>query len=516
MNPETEKIPSRSLGQVIILGLPETAPALAEHIARLPGGPVVRGVVLVRTDSAEGRPPDGAGADPGRRGPAILGVERDLPLLHARYGFDSAIVTLPVAMPVAADRVRRTLESLGVRALEHPPIQDSLLGVSAGTPRVLDLAALVGRSPRPIDPRLARRAVAGRRVAVTGAGGSIGSELCRIVAAFEPAELLLIERSENALFEIDREIASRFGAVPRRALLHDVVDEPATHALFTRRRPEVVFHAAAHKHVPMLEDHAAHAVNNNVFGTTSVADAAVAAGADRFVLISTDKAVNPSSVMGATKRFAELYVRSLAGSSATRCAMVRFGNVLGSSGSVLTVWANQIAAGKPVTITDARMTRYFMTIPEAAALVVQTAGLTDTEAADADVFVLDMGQPVRIVALAERFIRAHGLRPIGASGEDDGGLAPAHPLMVTGIRPGEKIHEELAHAAEQLQPTVVNGVNAWSGAAHEPSETIEMMGDLAGVRHSLDEEAVLAVVRRWTPTLRAPDSRSDKRAVQPA
>jgi len=477
--------------QVVVVGLPETAPPLAELLARLADGPVVRGVVLVGET-------DAAGSDPSAQGP-LLGVEADLPLLHARYGFDAAVITLPGAMAGAIERVSRALRALGVRPIVHPPVQDALEARSAD-PAEMDLASLVGRSPRPIDPRFARRAVAGRRVAVTGAGGSIGSELCRIVAAYEPAELLLIERSEHALFEIDREIAGRFPGVDRQALLHDVVDERATRAVFERRRPEVVFHAAAHKHVPMLEDHPAHAVNNNVFGTASVVDAALAVGVDRFVLISTDKAVNPSSVMGATKRFAELYVRWAARRGPTRCSMVRFGNVLGSSGSVLTIWAKQIAAGRPVTVTDARMTRYFMTIPEAASLVVQTAGL-DAAPGAADVFVLDMGQPVRIVDLAARFIRAHGLRPIGAGIDPPPGPSPIHRVIQTGARPGEKLHEELVHANESLRATSINGVNTWSGPAIPESEAARMMEELASVRRSLDADAVLGVIRRWTPTL---------------
>ena len=479
--------------QVVVVGLAETAPSVAEQIARLPSGPVVRGVVLLRPreDAPEG---GSAGTTP------ILGCEGDLPLLHARFHFDGAVVTLPRAMDRAIERVRRSLESLGVRFIFHPAIQDALYcEPTRGAGGAMDYASLAGRTPGAIDARLARLAVAGKRVAVTGAGGSIGSELCRIVAAYEPAELVLIERSENALFEIDRELAGRFATAPTRALLHDVVDERGTRAVFARHRPEVVFHAAAHKHVPMMEDHPAHAVNNNVFGTKSVVDAALEFGAERFVLISTDKAVNPSSVMGATKRFAEHYVRSLGGG--TRATMVRFGNVLGSSGSVLTVWARQIAAGRPVTITDSRMTRFFMTIPEAAALVVQSAGLSEAEAAGADVFVLDMGEPVRIVELAERFVRSRGLTPIFGDQPAEPTTGPCHPIVVTGIRPGEKLHEQLAHEAEKLRPTALSGVNAWAGPQQDHTATQNLMADLGRVRKSLDADDVLETIRKWTPTL---------------
>lgn len=463
-------------------------------MATLPGPPMVRGVVLLRE-------PDTPRESPVLPG-LVLGVLADLPLLHARYRFDAALVTLPRAMDEAIMQVRGRLAELGVAFRYLPPIHDAVQGVNlSDAPAAPDLAKLVGRTPRPINAALVRRSITGRRVAVTGAGGSIGSELCRIVSAYEPAELLLIERTENALFEIDREIGSKFPKLARRALLHDVVEERETMALFERHHPQVIFHAAAHKHVPMMEDHPAHAVNNNVFGTKSVADAALATGAERFVLISTDKAVNPSSVMGATKRFAELYVRSLSGAGATRCSMVRFGNVLGSSGSVLTIWSKQIAAGRPVTITDARMTRYFMTIPEAAALVIQTAGLTEQESCGADVFVLDMGEPVRIVELAERFIEAHGLTPISHDAPHEQRLAPGHPIVLTGARPGEKLHEELAHEAEELMPTAIEGVNAWAGPALAPEQSARLMRDLAAIRRSLDALAVMETIRRWTPTM---------------
>ena len=486
---------SRPLRQIVVIGLPETAIPIAEQIATLQGPPVVRGVVLLRNDGAAREHADGPGV--------VLGSIEDLPLLHARYRFDGALVALPRAMSDAIQRVRSLLGGLDVSFRYVTPLSDAVQGVNLGdAPNTPDLAALVGRTPRPIHSDLVRRTISGQRVAITGAGGSIGSELCRIAAAYEPSELLLIERTENALFEIDREIGARFPKLARRALLHDVVEELETAALFEQYRPQAIFHAAAHKHVPMMEDHPAHAVNNNVFGTKSVADAALACGADRFVLISTDKAVNPSSVMGATKRFAEHYVRSLRDRGDTRCSMVRFGNVLGSSGSVLTIWSKQIAAGRPVSITDERMTRFFMTIPEAAALVIQSAGLSASESGDADVFVLDMGEPVRIVDLAKRFIASHGLTAVTTMDHSVDHLAPAHPIVFTGARPGEKLHEELAHEAEELIPTSLAGVHAWAGSAASLSETGEMMTDLAKIRRSLDASEVLATVRKWTPTLK--------------
>jgi len=384
-----------------------------------------------------------------------------------------ALVSLPASARALARRVSATLGRLGIEERRVPPLDELLAGRSTperAGPRLgpsaspaVDPAALLGRDPRRIDRTMARAAVRGRRVLITGAGGSIGAELASTVAALEPARLILVERSENALFEIDRSLGATRGASDRVALLHDIVDAHGTRSVFETHAPEVIFHAAAHKHVPLMEDHPAHALVNNVLGTRSVAEAALAAGADRFVLISSDKAVNPSSVMGATKRLAEMLVhamqsRSTESGARTRLAMVRFGNVLGSSGSVLPVWAAQLAEGGPLTVTDQRMTRYFMTIPEAAALVVQAAGLSASSGPIADTFVLDMGDPVRILDLAERFARAAGAHPVIGRNTSPG--ADEIEIRITGARPGEKLFEELAYDAEQLAPTNAEGVRA--------------------------------------------------------
>lgn len=480
-------VPSR----VVVAGLPSTVgPAVAAFEA-VRGGPLCVGVALV-----------GEGDFFGRRDLPVRRLEAaaDLARLGGEIDFDGVLVCLPAAMGVLAAGLEAAAERLGVAFRTHPPLSDSLSGASVSASGDLsgtDLARLVGRSPRQVDRELAARTLTGRRVLITGAGGSIGSELARLAASFGPESLLLVERSENALFEIDREIAARHPGVRRRAILHDVVDEDATLQRFAALRPEVIFHAAAHKHVPMMEDHPSHAVDNNVFGTKSVADAALTLGVDSFILVSTDKAVNPTSVMGATKRFAEMYVRSLNGRGGTRFSMVRFGNVLGSSGSVLTVWRRQIAAGGPLTITDPAMTRYFMTIPEAASLVAQAGALTEDEADGADVFVLDMGQPIRIVDLAERYLRRLGLAPRWPEEpppRDGEPPAPGVRIEYTGARPGEKIHEELAHAAERLRPTPVGGVLAWAGARADRLEISKMMAELAVVRRTPDPGAAAATI----------------------
>jgi FlaA1/EpsC-like NDP-sugar epimerase len=411
-----------------------------------------------------------------------------------------------------------------------------------GAAPAIDLAALIGRKPYEMDRGAISGIIGGRCVLITGAGGSIGSELAKVAAAFEPSMLVLMERAENALFEIDRQIARHFPGVPRKAVLHDVVDAEATLRLCEKLRPQVVFHAAAHKHVPLMEDHPAHAVTNNLFGTKSIADAAVAVGAERFVMISSDKAVNPTSVMGATKRLAEMYVRGLGNSAecrvpsaergSTRLSMVRFGNVLGSAASVLTIWAQQIAEGGPITITDPRMTRYFMTIPEAATLVVQSAALgaegiegsrdqgIEGRSGAVGVYVLDMGEPVKIVDLASRFVRAHGMtaRIVGNRTTVDAPQDLAHSrtararegqtidVVVTGIRPGEKLHEELAYAAEQLLPTGHPGVRAWAGpgfGADVAAAVTEMVAEMGEVRFSPDPARVVGAIRRHVPEMRA-------------
>ncbi|MEL7473694.1 MAG: polysaccharide biosynthesis protein, partial [Planctomycetota bacterium] len=299
-----------------------------------------------------------------------------------------------------------------------------------------------------------------------------------------------------------------------------VVDEIATRALVAEARPDVIFHAAAHKHVPLMEDHPSHAVENNFFGTKSIADAALASGVDRVVLISSDKAVNPTSVMGATKRLAERYVQGLnrRGDHATRCTMVRFGNVLGSACSVLPIWSAQLAEGAALTVTDPRMTRYFMTIGEAASLVVQSASLEGPPETSGEIFLLDMGEPVRILELAQRFVRSHGLAPRVVAADGLGDVDGAHDpsssngeaddedrvdIVITGSRPGEKLHEELALAAERIHPTPLDGIGAWVGAG-DPPDLGTMVSELSAVRRASDRAAVLRAIRAWVPEMAPP------------
>ncbi|MBX3359156.1 MAG: polysaccharide biosynthesis protein [Phycisphaeraceae bacterium] len=510
---------------VLLVGTEATIASLRLQLGHLDPEPVVAGCV-----------PIGVDGHTEIAGLPALGRLEDLPSIHARYRLTVALICLPGMTQELETRLRGVFRTIGVDIKVVPALEEILRaagpravadgggpGEGGGPPGAattdrarryrppppLDLAKLVGREPYGLDEQSVRRTLAGKRILITGAGGSIGSHLARVAAAFEPSQLVLMERAENALFEIDRTMGERHPNVPRRAVLHDVVDEAGTRRLLSEIRPEVVFHAAAHKHVPLMEDHPGHAVTNNLFGTKSIADAAAEVGTERFVMISSDKAVNPRSVMGATKRLAEIYVRSLAAGRAGpkptgRFSMVRFGNVLGSACSVLNIWATQLAEGGPLTVTDPRMTRYFMTIPEAATLVIQSAAI-DHDPLLAPVYVLDMGAPISIVDLARRYIRASGLVPQVHGDSEVTDPGEVVEVVFTGTRPGEKLHEELAYAAEALQRTQYPGINTWAGPAPEASGGLDadsaMIDELSAVRTCSDRAEVLAAIRRYIPGL---------------
>ncbi len=495
----------------VVIGDATTA-ALAARL--LPeGGPIVAGLVLTGI---------GEKGHTGLIGVPTLGSLEALEDVRERLGVRVAIVSLPLDDHAGIARVRAAIQEAGLEERFLPPVVDLLKrqppvlvglggppenksgnagggGATMATAPVIDLQALIGRPMRETDEAPLRELIQGRRVLVTGAGGSIGSELARLCARFAPSSLILMERAENALFEIDRRLAWAHPGMTRRALLHDVADREGTRRLLHIERPQVVFHTAAHKHVPLMEDHPAQAISNNLLGTASLVDAAVECGAHRVVLVSTDKAVAPKSVMGATKRLAEAYGiaadrKAREGGKPTRVAIVRFGNVLGSAASVLRIWSAQVAEGQPITITDRRMTRYFMTIGEAALLVAHAGAIEPED--EPGVFVLDMGEPVEIATLAERFTRAHGLTPVW----NDGGGAGEQVILETGVRPGEKLHEALVHAAEELVETACPGVLRLSGADDGP-DGVEAARALAEMAASSDRGAVLAELRRWVPTL---------------
>ena len=412
---------------------------------------------------------------------------------------DRALISLPAEAVTLRQAVQRRCDELGLANTWIPTLADQLAGragASAALPVAqIDPAHLLDRPARPADPAALSGLLRGARVLITGAGGSIGSELARVVAAHAPACVVLAERSENALFEIDRTLRPAAfvhgtDVVPE---LHDITSRDRTRRLVSRHQPDLVLHAAAHKHVPMMEGHPGDAVENNFFGTRNVVDAAVEAGVGRVVMISTDKAVNPSSVMGATKRLAELYTQAAGAdpAHATSCSMVRFGNVLGSACSVLPIWRDQLRRGGPLTVTHPDMTRYFMTIPEAAGLVLQAAAFTTPGHRCGDVFLLDMGEPVRIMELAHRFLRLQGHRP----GVDV-------DIQITGPRPGEKLHEELSYGSENVAATEHPAVRRWVAAPPEPRYAERLVQRFSGLRNDEAEPAdVLAALRAAVPEM---------------
>lgn len=384
--------------------------------------------------------------DPKKWGTSIHGIEVQgapevLPDYLKRQSLTEVIIAMPSASAKRVRQVLTLLQQLQLRAEIVPSYEQLLSGkVRVSQIRPVEIQDLLGREPVNLQTSRIRDLVQDKIVLVTGAGGSIGGELCRQIAGLAPRQLLMVERSEYLLFQTEQELLGLglgTGIVP---LVADLLDPVRMAGIFHRFRPALVFHAAAHKHVPMMEQQPAEAFRNNVLGTQALADLAAAHAVDRFVFISTDKAINPTNVMGATKRVAELYLQALQrqGGSATKFMAVRFGNVLGSSGSVIPTFKRQIAAGGPVTVTHPEVTRYFMTVNEAVGLVLQSSTLGQ----GGEIFVLDMGQPMKIVDVARQLIELSGLEP-----EVD------IEIRFTGLRPGEKLFEELNHNTENHVPT---------------------------------------------------------------
>ena len=413
------------------------------------------------------------------------------------------------------DRVRDFLKGRSISGgrSDLPRDRAAQLSLAAANLRAMpELDALLGRKAINLDTPELQRFISQKRVMITGAGGSIGSEICRQSARFSPSRLILVERAENALFEIDRELRERWIGVDVRPCVADVTDVRRIEAVFKEHQPDVIFHAAAHKHVPMMELNPGEAIKNNIFGTLAVATAAREHGAEAFVLISTDKAVNPSSVMGATKRVAEMVVQAVGSGEwgverrdvglghrapslhtphstlQTRFLAVRFGNVLGSSGSVVPIFRKQIEAGGPVTVTHPEMRRYFMTIPEATQLVMQAGAIGQ----GGEIFVLDMGEPMRILDLAQQMIRHAGL----VEGRDI-------EIRITGVRPGEKLFEELAGADERTRPTSHPKIRVWELPTVDAGTLESMLADLQRVTDAPPTLAMSAL-RAVVPEFAAP------------
>ncbi len=403
-------------------------------------------------------------------------------------GVHEVILSMPSADALTRSRIVEQLSRHPVKIRTLPAISDLASGkYLVSQLRAIDIDDLLGRSTAAADSDLFRQMLVDRTILVTGAGGSIGSELTRLIAKWHPKKLVLLEANEFALYEIERTLKLTNGTVVV-PVLGSVADAGLVRRTLNAENVEVIFHTAAHKHVPLVEGNALEGVRNNVIGTRVLVEAAREAGVERFVLISTDKAVRPSSVMGATKRWAELIVRHYgegADRSRQRFCAVRFGNVLGSNGSVVPLFREQIAAGGPVTLTDERMTRYFMSIHEAAELIVQAGALSE----GGDIFLLDMGEPIRIRDLAENMIRLAGLSV----------RSPQHPdgdieIVTTGARPGEKLYEELfydpAYATRTAQPRIFR-----SPSAARPTDDLpQALGRLEAALGAEDEAEMRRVL----------------------
>ncbi len=373
--------------------------------------------------------------DPNKRntylsGKKVLGALKDIPELIEKYDIQMVTIAIPSLSRKKLRRIFELVESAHVKVNTMPSIEELASGkISVSKLKTIDVVDLLGRDEVELDIESIKDQITDKVILVTGAGGSIGSEICRQIIQFNPAKLLLLGHGENSIYLIDRELRTHHQNCPTEIvpIIADIQDREKINEIMEQYHPDIVYHAAAHKHVPLMEYNPKEAVKNNIFGTKNVAEAAKAAKVKNFVMVSTDKANNPPNVMGSTKRIAEMIVTGLNEEGCTKFSAVRFGNVLGSRGSVIPVFREQIAQGGPITVTDFRMTRYFMTIPEASRLVIQSGAL----AKGGEIFILDMSEPVKIVDLAKNMIRLSGYS------EDE------IEIIETGIRPGEKLYEEL-------------------------------------------------------------------------
>lgn len=410
-------------------------------------------------------------------GKKVLGYVEDLPQLIEEYQIDMVTVAIPSITSKRLQEIVTQLSDAKVKVNTMPSMEELASGkISVNRLKEIDVVDLLGREEVELDIDSIKDQLTGKTILVTGAGGSIGSEICRQVLKFNPRKLLLLGHGENSIYQIHRELQNIYkGEITEFIpIIADIQDRDKIFELVSQCHPDIVYHAAAHKHVPLMEYNPREAVKNNILGTKNVAEAAKANNVKNFVMISTDKANNPPNVMGATKRIAEMIVTSLNESGQTKFSAVRFGNVLGSRGSVIPVFREQIAKGGPITVTDFRMTRYFMTIPEASRLVIQSGAL----AKGGEIFVLDMSKPVKIVDLAKNMVRLSGYA------EDE------IEIVETGIRPGEKLYEELLLDKERNDEEVYDKIFVGNIHGFSFNEVMDFVEHLPKDDNELAKEVV--------------------------
>ena len=416
-------------------------------------------------------------------GVKILGTRDEIIKIAAEKSIDEIIIAMPSVKGKEIKAIINICKETNCKLTILPGLYEIIEGkVSISQLRPVDIEDLLGRDPVKLDTTAVREYLAGKIVLITGAGGSIGSEIVRQVAKMQPKKLLLLGKGENSIYEITQELKINSPEVKTVPIIADIRDKERIKAIMDYFKPQVVFHAAAHKHVPLMEYQPAEAVRNNILGTKVVADEAASHNVETFVMISTDKAVNPTSVMGCTKRVAEMYVQSMNKNSGTRFVAVRFGNVLGSRGSVIPLFKKQIAKGGPVTVTHPDMKRYFMTIPEASQLVLQAGAM----AKGGEVFVLDMGEPVRIYDLAKDLITLSGLIP-------DKDIE----IKITGLRPGEKLFEELLSAEDGTEKTTHKKIFT---ARIKEIDKAGLDREIRRILEITDGEEVVAALQKIVPT----------------
>jgi FlaA1/EpsC-like NDP-sugar epimerase len=437
--------------------------------------------------------------DPAKQGKRIRGVPvrgriRDIPARVKALDIGEIVVAIP---SITESRRQEILQELSALDKVKVRVLPSTLDLLSQRPirtqmRDIQIEDLLGRDPIQLDPAPVDAFLGGKTVMVTGGGGSIGAELCRQIVKHDPRRLVIVDIYENNAYDIQQELLYKYGGRLDLAVeIASIRDRERLRQLFARYRPDVVFHAAAHKHVPLMEQSPQEAVRNNVFGTLNLARTADEYGVAKFIQISTDKAVNPTSVMGATKRMCEMIVQSMKGRSSTVFAAVRFGNVLGSNGSVVPLFKRQIAGGGPVTVTDKRIIRYFMTIPEAAQLVLQAGAM----ARQNELYVLDMGRPVKILDLAENLIRLSGYTPYRDI-----------DIVETGLRPGEKLYEELLIASRDIEKTENDQIFIERQPLVTPEELQAKLAVLAAALEKNDPSVIRDALHQVVPTFHEPEA----------